>query len=383
MNRRAFMSVQRRSMSNYCDHLRQWRWRLKNSIPMQLLSEEQSHSLLHSRSAPNNQQHRCFGKEPPYWLSEDVAVHDLKVELEDDDDEYVIAPLVVCGPPGVGTRAIIKRFLMKHSDKFGYVISHTNRSPRRDEENGIDYHFISDKEMEEMIFWEDLFEHSTINGKIYGTAYHSIFTIHGSGGPPRREIIDVDMYGVKRFKEIANSVLVGSTGYKLRPKYVFIAPPDLPTLRYRLTLRNTESEQDRERLLEIAEQEVQYGMSKAFHARVYHVDLEQAVLDFTDAVASLYDSFAISLTEDLDPRDPDEGKQFRRKQRNNLIMSLDKDAINPIAPQDSRLIRQARRKAWLESQKNNDAAPKQQQQQQQQQPSLPGISYDTNFKTFR
>jgi guanylate kinase len=205
-----------------------------------------------------------------------------------------------------------------------------------------------------MIFFDEFLEHSTINGKIYGTAFHSIFRIHGDGGPTRREILDVDMFGVKRIKEVANSVLVSSTGYKLRPKYIFIAPPDLPTLRHRLDVRNTESEADRDKLMEYAEQEIHYGMSKAFHARVYHIDLDQAVRDFTDAVSNLYEKFGRKLvSEEVDRlRQPKEvSALLRRQQRNALIQSLDKDAIRPVAPQDSRIIRQARRKAWLEEQK--------------------------------
>ena len=310
---------------------------------------------------------RWFGKKPNYWQSEDIPDHDKMLYIEDDEDKNLIAPLVVCGPPGVGTRMIIKRFLQKHSDLFAPVVSHTNRLPKRDEENGIDFHFVSDREVEEMIFFDEFFEHSMINGKVYGTAYHSIFRVHTSGGPDRREIMDVDMYGVKRFKEVANSVLMDSTGYKLRPKYIFVAPPDLPTLRQRLEVRNLESEADREKLLQLAEQEIHYGMSKAFHARVYHMDIEQAVRDFTEAVAKLYEKFGRKLVfDDVDRlRQPEEAALLRRHHRNRLTQSLDKDAIDPVTPQDSRIIRQARRRAWVEEQSkikeenkdNNNSTP--------------------------
>ena len=296
---------------------------------------------------------RWFGNKPNYWQSEDVPDHDTQIYIEDEDDKYLIAPLVVCGPSGVGTRRIIKGFLQKYSDMFASVVSHTNRSPKRDEENGIDFHFVSDREMEEMIFFDEFLEHTMINGKAYGTAFHSIFRIHGDGGPERREIMDIDMYGVKRIKEAANSILVSSTGYKLRPKYIFIAPPDLPTLRHRLEVRNTESEADREKLLQLAEEEIHFGLSKAFHARVYHNDLNQAVRDFTDAAANLYERLGRKMVlDDVDRlRQPAEAALVRRQQRTSLIKSLDNDAINPVAPQDSRIIRQSRRKEWVEEQK--------------------------------
>ena len=294
----------------------------------------------------------------PYWKSIDVVEEDEKIDVIDDEDKRLLAPLVVSGPSGVGTRAIVKRFLMKHGDKFAYVVSHTNRKPKRDEENGIDYHFVSDREMEEMIFWEELLEHANVHGNIYGLAYHSIFQVHASGGPPRRELMDIDMQGVKKMKVIADSLALDSTGYKLRPKYIFIAPPDLKALRYRLMVRNTESEEEIQRRLEVAEQEIHYGMSKAYHAVVYHVDLEQAVRDFTDAVARLYESFAISLTADLDPKDPEDHKVFRRTQWKSLTTSLQEDAINPVDPKESRLLQQAQRKAWVEAQRKAKAEGK-------------------------
>ena len=94
-------------------------------------------------------------------------------------------------------------------------------------------------------------------------------------------------------------------------------------------------------------------MSKAFHARVYHTDIDQAVRDFTEAVANLYEKMGRKIaSDDVDRlRQPEVAAMQRRQYRNALVQSLDKDAINPVAPQDSRIIRQARRKAWVEEQK--------------------------------
>jgi hypothetical protein len=42
-----------------------------------------------------------------------------------------LAPLVICGPSGVGKGTLIKRLLKEHSEHFGFSVSHTTRAPRQ------------------------------------------------------------------------------------------------------------------------------------------------------------------------------------------------------------------------------------------------------------
>ena len=60
-------------------------------------------------------------------------------------------PLIVCGPSGVGKGTIIERFMQDYSDKFAFTVSHTTRSPRPGEVNGVHYHFSTHADMKEAI----------------------------------------------------------------------------------------------------------------------------------------------------------------------------------------------------------------------------------------
>jgi guanylate kinase len=51
--------------------------------------------------------------------------------------------LVLLGAHGVGRRHIKNSLIAAHPDKYAYPIPHTTRSPRRDEENGKNYFFVS------------------------------------------------------------------------------------------------------------------------------------------------------------------------------------------------------------------------------------------------
>merc|ERR1712088_669603 len=53
--------------------------------------------------------------------------------------------LVLLGAHGVGRRHIKNSLIASHPDRYAYPIPHTTRSPRRDEENGKNYFFVSQK----------------------------------------------------------------------------------------------------------------------------------------------------------------------------------------------------------------------------------------------
>jgi guanylate kinase len=53
---------------------------------------------------------------------------------------------VFSGPSGVGKTTLCFELIKRQPDKFGALVSHTTRSPRQGETEGIDYHFVSEEE---------------------------------------------------------------------------------------------------------------------------------------------------------------------------------------------------------------------------------------------
>jgi guanylate kinase len=140
-------------------------------------------------------------------------------------------------------------------------------------------------------------ESAEVHGNYYGTSWRAMQAIHSPG---RRGLLDIDVQGVKRIKEVASNAASLQDGknhtdsshdLRLRPKYLFIAPPSVEALKERLIGRKSESEASLQRRIANAASELEYGLQPGnFDAVVVNDDLETAVLEFDRAVRRLYSS---------------------------------------------------------------------------------------------
>jgi len=207
------------------------------------------------------------------------------------EESQVLDPLVVCGPSGTGKGTIIDRY-MKENKKdnlsFAFTVSHTTRQPRPGEINGVHYHFVSHQEMARLVEEEAFLEHAEVHGNVYGTSWVSLQAIHSDKSASRRALLDIDVSGVRSMKSLEYST-TSQDAMLLQPKYIFIAPPDLDTLRRRLEARGTETAEALEERSANASAELEYGLSPGnFDAIVYNHEIDQAVADFAQAVRDLY-----------------------------------------------------------------------------------------------
>lgn len=74
--------------------------------------------------------------------------------------------IIICGPTAAGKSALKNRFVKK-----GFIqnISYTTRKKRDDEENGVDYVFISKIKFKEFICNDVFREYTSHAGELYGT----------------------------------------------------------------------------------------------------------------------------------------------------------------------------------------------------------------------
>ena len=80
---------------------------------------------------------------------------------------------IISGPSGAGKSTILSRILGKRP-QLRYSISYTTRSPRGDERDGIDYHFITEVAFREKIDAGELAEWAEVHGHFYGTSANYI-----------------------------------------------------------------------------------------------------------------------------------------------------------------------------------------------------------------
>ena len=76
--------------------------------------------------------------------------------------------VILSSPSGVGKTTITKKIQQKYQS-FKISVSHTTRSPRSNEVDGVDYHFVSYKEFEKLITEKKFYEYAKIFENYYGT----------------------------------------------------------------------------------------------------------------------------------------------------------------------------------------------------------------------
>ncbi|XP_039510449.1 calcium/calmodulin-dependent serine protein kinase b isoform X4 [Pimephales promelas] len=137
------------------------------------------------------QQASCtwFGKKKKQYKDKYLAKHNAVFDQLDlvTYEEVVKLPafkrktLVLLGAHGVGRRHIKNTLIAKHPDRFAYPIPHTTRPPKKDEENGKNYFFVSHDQMMQDISNNDYLEYGSHEDAMYGTRLETIRQIHEQG----------------------------------------------------------------------------------------------------------------------------------------------------------------------------------------------------------
>ena len=81
--------------------------------------------------------------------------------------------VILSSPSGAGKTTISKKIQQKHQS-FKISVSHTTRKPRKNEIDGIDYHFISKDKFKELIKERKFYEYAEIFGNYYGTLKENV-----------------------------------------------------------------------------------------------------------------------------------------------------------------------------------------------------------------
>uniref|UniRef100_A0A3Q2I1W8 Peripheral plasma membrane protein CASK n=3 Tax=Laurasiatheria TaxID=314145 RepID=A0A3Q2I1W8_HORSE len=135
------------------------------------------------------------------------------------------------GAHGVGRRHIKNTLITKHPDRFAYPIPHTTRPPKKDEENGKNYYFVSHDQMMQDISNNEYLEYGSHEDAMYGTKLETIRKIHEQG---LIAILDVEPQALKVLRTA-----------EFAPFVVFIAAPTItPGLNEDESLQRLQKESD-------------------------------------------------------------------------------------------------------------------------------------------
>ena len=134
------------------------------------------------------------------------------------------AMIILSSPSGAGKTTLVK--LISKKNNLYTSISHTTRSPRTSEIDGVDYFFVNKKKFKNLINEDQFLEYAKVFNNYYGTSKDNVINKLNEG---KNVIFDIDWQGTE---QIINRKL----NFKLIT--IFILPPSKKVLHKRLSNRD-------------------------------------------------------------------------------------------------------------------------------------------------
>jgi guanylate kinase len=177
---------------------------------------------------------------------------------------------VIAAPSGTGKTTICERILARDS-RLRLSISHTTRAPRDGEQDGVHYHFVSEKAFRLLREDDGFLEHAEYNGNAYGTSWKAI------DGPlelGQDVVLEIEVQGARQVRTRRPSACL-----------IFLLPPDLEVLEARLRGRGTDDEDVIQRRMALVDREV--AAAEIFDYAVINDELDPAVEQVLEVIRAV------------------------------------------------------------------------------------------------
>ena len=132
--------------------------------------------------------------------------------------------IILSSPSGAGKSTLARR-LRDWDPDIEFSVSATTRAPRPGEQNGREYHFVSETEFKAQVADEGMLEHAHVFGNFYGSPRAPVQDAIDAG---RDVLFDIDWQGAQQITKSALSAHTLS---------IFLLPPSITELRSRLEKR--------------------------------------------------------------------------------------------------------------------------------------------------
>jgi len=150
--------------------------------------------------------------------------------------------LIVISGPSCAGKGTVTQIVHQYCPDIKFSVSETTRKPRPMEREGIDYFYQSVENFEKRIEENMYLEYAKVHGNYYGTPRDYVENMLDQGYDV---ILEIDIQGAAQIRKT----------YK-KAVYIFIAPPSMEELKRRIRYRGTETEEEMERRLSCAYEEM-------------------------------------------------------------------------------------------------------------------------------
>ncbi len=150
----------------------------------------------------------------------------------------------IIAPSGTGKTSLVRALRDKKQNSVAVSVSHSTRSMRTGETDGVDYHFVSTQVFEQMVADDQFLEHAKVFDNQYGTARDSVEKLLESG---KHVILEIDWQGARQVKQKMPETVC-----------ICILPPSREALEQRLIDRGTDDKKTIERRMMEADREMSH-----------------------------------------------------------------------------------------------------------------------------
>lgn len=194
--------------------------------------------------------------------------------------------LVISGLSAAGKGTIAKE-LVKRFDNYVLSISATTREKRRNEQDGVDYFYVSKDKFNEMIENGELLEYAQYVNNFYGTPKKYVEEMLEKG---KNVILEIEMQGALKVKGVYDEAVL-----------VFFLPKDAKTQRKRLINRQRETKEQIEERIKQAVIDAKYA--KYYDYILVNENLDDSIEDMQKIVEDKYDKskndLSLSVLENI------------------------------------------------------------------------------------
>ena len=185
--------------------------------------------------------------------------------------------IILSSPSGVGKTTLTKKIQQKYQS-FKISVSHTTRSARSNEVDGVDYNFVTPKVFERLIKEKKFYEYAKIFENYYGTLKKNV-----DENIKKNDILfDIDWQGTKKL----------SKHKSLKLLKIFLIAENKEELKKRLIKRNQNSTEEIELRFKSFEEDIKHW--KDYDYIIINKNLESCFKQIESIILSNKNKLSIS-----------------------------------------------------------------------------------------
>ena len=181
--------------------------------------------------------------------------------------------IIISSPSGTGKTSICKK-IINRDKRIKLSVSHTTRSPRDNEMNGVDYFFVSSDEFNSKILDQSFLEYARVFGNFYGTSEKNV---RDSLSKDFDVLFDIDWQGAAQILKSNLAKIVT----------IFLVPPSKEVVLERLEERSKETGDN----YEAVQKRMSEYENEMSHANEYnHIIVNDNIEDCAEKVINIIEN---------------------------------------------------------------------------------------------